>query len=254
MLDYIQVHRGTDDGIEFFGGTADLKHALVTLAEDDGLDWDFGYTGRVQYLVVQQGENLGNSGFESDNNDKSNDALPRSSPTLFNVTLVGRPAGGTEKSVAMHLRRGTAGSLNNMIVMGFNDNSAGLNPGINIDGTATVKQYEDGALSLKNSLFWDMLGSNTQLPVESAADDGKDANFLEHERLMLSATGNTFADPMLEAATNLDAPNFKPKAGSPALSGGVAPPAGGFFDTAATFKGAMGAEDWTAGWTAFPRA
>lgn len=59
QVDYLQVHRGLDDGVEMFGGTANLKHVLVTLTDDDGLDWDFGYRGNVQFLIVQQGENLG---------------------------------------------------------------------------------------------------------------------------------------------------------------------------------------------------
>ena len=49
-------------------------------------------------------------------------------------------------------------------------------------------------------------------------------------------------------ATNLTAPNFKLKAGSPALSGAT-PSAG--FDTSADFMGAMGDVDWTEGWTSF---
>ncbi len=40
-----------------------------------------------------------------------------------------------------------------------------------------------------------------------------------------------------------------PEAGD---GGGATPPNDGFFDTAATWVGAMGDEDWTAGWTAFP--
>ena len=32
--------------------------------------------------------------------------------------------------------------------------------------------------------------------------------------------------------------------------GGEAPPADGFFDATATFVGAIGSDDWTAGWTA----
>jgi hypothetical protein len=37
------------------------------------------------------------------------------------------------------------------------------------------------------------------------------------------------------------------------MTGGATPPADGFFDPTATFIGAMGVEDWTAGWTAYPQ-
>ena len=45
---------------------------------------------------------------------------------------------------------------------------------------------------------------------------------------------------MLGDARSLTAPNFKPATGSPALTGGAAPPNDGFFDTTATFVGAVG--------------
>ena len=58
--------------------------------------------------------------------------------------------------------------------------------------------------------------------------------------------------PMLTDATNTSAPNFVPKAGSPALTGGATPPADAFFDATATFRGAFGATNWAEGWAAFP--
>jgi len=48
-------------------------------------------------------------------------------------------------------------------------------------------------------------------------------------------------------------PVFAPQAGSAALSGGATPPSDGFFDTTATFRGAIGTDDWTAGWTKYPQ-
>jgi hypothetical protein len=59
-------------------------------------------------------------------------------------------------------------------------------------------------------------------------------------------------DPQLEAALNLTAPNFAPRAGSVALSvdSAATPPAG--FDTSARFLGAVGSSNWLAGWTAYP--
>ena len=29
-MEYIQIHRGLDDGIEFFGGTVNIRHVVVT--------------------------------------------------------------------------------------------------------------------------------------------------------------------------------------------------------------------------------
>ncbi len=254
-LDYVQVHRGTDDGIEFFGGTTNLKHAIVSLTEDDGVDWDFGFSGKIQFLVVQQGGEIGNNGFESDSNEAEHNAEPRSAPQIWNATLIGRTAGGPEKSIGMTLRRGTAGKLNNFILQGF---SAGA---VDINNVATAEQYEQGNLALKSFIFWANKGpSNAEFaPMPNASSDGTNpdtTNFNEWTRLMESTNGNQAVDPMLTDATNLTAPNFMPKAGSPALNADkVTPiPSGDSFFTPAPFIGAVGADDWTAGWTAYPEA
>jgi hypothetical protein len=42
-------------------------------------------------------------------------------------------------------------------------------------------------------------------------------------------------------------------ANAAALTAGAAPPNDGFFDTSATFAGAIGSVDWTAGWTKYPQ-
>lgn len=58
---------------------------------------------------------------------------------------------------------------------------------------------------------------------------------------------------MLGDATSLTAPNFKPASGSPALTGGATPPATDTFFEQVSFVGAVGPDDWTAGWTAYPQ-
>lgn len=61
---------------------------------------------------------------------------------------------------------------------------------------------------------------------------------------------NTFADPRLGDPRNLSAPDFAPVADSPVLDGGDPP--GADFDESATYIGAIGDNDWTASWTAYP--
>src|SRR5688500_2406277 len=54
VVDYVQVHLGLDDGVEVFGGTVNIRHIVITQPDDDGLDWDRGWTGTAQYVVIQQ--------------------------------------------------------------------------------------------------------------------------------------------------------------------------------------------------------
>ena len=53
---------------------------------------------------------------------------------------------------------------------------------------------------------------------------------------------------MPAAALDKLAPNFKPTT----VMTGATPPNDGFFDATATFIGAIGTDDWTAGWTKYP--
>jgi hypothetical protein len=242
-IDFVQLHGGSDDGVEFFGGTADARHVIVSQVQDDGVDWDFGWQGRAQFVIVQQ-TGFSNSGFESDNNGNDNDATPRSHPTLYNVTLVGsdaEPGGANQKQTGMHLRRGTAGEINNAIIAHFADFP------VDIDGASTVAQTPDN-LFIRNSIFFDNGGQE-----QWADPEDNDEGFDEGGYFRDEAT-NHEVDPLLSAARSLDAPGFDPGTGSPALeaANAGAPPDDGFFDSAATFIGAVGADDWTAGWTAYP--
>ncbi len=114
-VDYVQVHNNSDDGIEFFGGTVNAKHLVLTGNEDDSLDWTDGWTGKVQFVIVQH-SNSGDNGFEMDNRGGSNDRLPRSNPTLSNLTLIGS-SGSSGRGLLY--REGTNGRILNGIVSGF---------------------------------------------------------------------------------------------------------------------------------------
>ncbi|MFZ5446464.1 MAG: hypothetical protein ACOZQL_41130 [Myxococcota bacterium] len=252
-VDYVQVHMGVDDGIEIFGGTMNLKHVVLTGSDDDGLDWDKGWRGKAQFVVAAQVPGRGNHGIEADNDGTNADLMPRSAPTLYNVTLVGRnPDTATSEgpSRGMILRAGTAGKLSNVIVTNFTDK------GFIVDGNPSKAQWTAGALSVANSIFFHNPDAGvTDYVAPPRADGGiADNMFDEPTELAAPSLSNRFdVDPQLGAPTSLTAPSFKPAAGSPALSGAATPPADGFFDTTATFVGAIGATDWTAGWTAFPQ-
>ena len=43
-----------DDGVEFFGGTVDVKFVLVTGVGDDSLDWTDGWQGSAQYDILHR--------------------------------------------------------------------------------------------------------------------------------------------------------------------------------------------------------
>ncbi|NUM57734.1 MAG: hypothetical protein HUU56_03835 [Bdellovibrionaceae bacterium] len=138
LIDYVQVHRNSDDGVEFFGGTVDVKHLVLTENEDDSLDWDMGWVGRAQYLLMVQANDIADNGIEADNLKSPMNALPRSNPTISNMTIIGSPKSG----YGMLLRRGTSASIMNSIVAGsgkgcvdIDDNETFKNNGVKITST-----------------------------------------------------------------------------------------------------------------------
>lgn len=51
-IDHIEVVANQDDGIEIFGGTVNVYHALVWGQQDDAFDLDQAYSGTVESFVV----------------------------------------------------------------------------------------------------------------------------------------------------------------------------------------------------------
>jgi len=248
-LDYIQIHGGNDDGIEFFGGTANAKHLVLTGNDDDNVDWDLGWRGKLQYVVVQQHKVTqsanAENGIEADNDATNFANTPVAKPTIYNLTLIGANEG--TKARGMLLRRGTQGVIKNAIVQGFTVAA------IDVRDAQTVAGTNSGDLTVDNSIFFQNgAGGTTHFPAESGTGDN-DSGFDENAFFTAPARNNRVSvDPQLASAYSVTAPGFAPAAGSPALTGGATPPSDGFFDASATFVGAIGATDWTAGWTAYP--
>ncbi|MBE0370123.1 hypothetical protein [Pseudoalteromonas aurantia] len=115
-FEYLHIHQGFDDGIEFFGGASTIKNIVVTDTQDDAIDIDAGWKGKAQFIYVQHGTiktkkdvtyqdsdgnpaliaagsegYMGNNGFETDgekNKGADYSEVPASNPMIANVTVV----------------------------------------------------------------------------------------------------------------------------------------------------------------------
>ncbi|MEE4212616.1 MAG: hypothetical protein V2I43_25500, partial [Parvularcula sp.] len=125
-VDFIQVHQNADDGVEFFGGTVNAKHVVVTNAGDDSFDWTDGWTGDVQYVILYQPTGISGDPrvIEGDNNGNFPSRSPRSNPTIANLTVIDQtPASNAQD--AIKIRRGSGAAIYNAIVAG-NDAGDGI--------------------------------------------------------------------------------------------------------------------------------
>lgn len=239
-IDYIQVHRGADDGIEVFGGTVNLKHLLITDPDDDGLDWDFGWTGKAQFVMVEMESGTEDSnGIEADNLKSPMDASPRSNPILSNVTIAAK--GDNAKLFnGILLRRGTGGQIYNAIVTGSFNVAC-----VNLDDEETFRnaggrsgdQVDQTGLKMETSIVNCGRGNNFE-------DKASDLFPVSAWFFGANKTNNLVTDPMLTGRL--------PAESSPANGRGRTPSfADGFFDEV-DFIGALSPyadEDWTQGWT-----
>ena len=144
VVDYVQVHRNADDGVEFYGGTVNAKHLVLTDIEDDSVDWTQGWQGNLQYVLVRQIQDETvdtDRGMELDNLEQNFDAMPRSGGTMANFTLIGKAG-----ELGINPRRGTSGHFSNFIVTGFDRC-------LDIDDTATFDVATAGDLTFSNTIL-----------------------------------------------------------------------------------------------------
>ena len=213
-VEYVQAYKGSDDGFEFFGGSVNVKHMVVTDCTDDSFDWTEGWNGRGQFLVAyQSGEEECDCLMECDNNGNNFDATPVAHPILSNLTLVGDNSANNTRGI--RLRAGTQAEIYNSIITGKAKCI-----------TLETEQTEQALLS-----------GTSKLQHIAMSSDLDSENGIYTAEMFAAATGNS-TDYVNALANDYVG----------TISGGVTPDYP--FFTRVDYKGAVSAsDDWTSGWT-----
>lgn len=213
-VEYVQAYKGSDDGFEFFGGSVNVKHMVVTDCTDDSFDWTEGWNGRGQFLVAyQSGEEECDCLMECDNNGNNFDATPVAHPILSNLTLVGDNSANNTRGI--RLRAGTQAEIYNSIITGKAKCI-----------TLETEQTEQALLS-----------GTSKLQHIAMSSDLNSENGIYTAEMFAAATGNS-TDYVNALANDYVG----------TISGGVTP--NDPFFTRVDYKGAVSAsDDWTSGWT-----
>lgn len=147
----VEIIGNKDDGIEWFGGTVTGKNLIAAYCADDGLDYDEGYRGGNQFIVVHQDPAAGaaDRGGEHDGGTDPETATPFATPVFFNVTSVGNP-----DSRALTFRDNAGGEYHNSIFVNYSR-------GVDIEDLEgqdqdSYKQFQDGLLNLSNNVFFNI--------------------------------------------------------------------------------------------------
>jgi hypothetical protein len=271
VVEFVQVHLIKDDGIEFFGGTVEVKYALCTGISDDSFDWTDGWRGKGQFWIAQQYGSDADQGIEADNNSENNNLTPRSNPTIYNITLIGVPDEvigddnevpdyvlGDGRDIGILLREGTAGKLMNAIVIGFKEG------GLDIDDPSTFRRASEGALQVNHSVFWINNPNFSSDEEEDPPPPFTTEEWADPQVGRVFMDSNWTTDPGLVDPFNRRNPDFGPRRDAPVSDGTLnpkVPPNDGFFEVA-RFIGAVDWHDqpnptepyegnWLAGWTTY---
>jgi alpha-tubulin suppressor-like RCC1 family protein len=246
----IQSNRTRAEGLLVTGGAVDVRNLFLT-ANGTGLRWTGGWRGRAQSVAVQQDVLRFAAGIVGQNGTTSSaavvDALPRSNPTLFNLTIIAQsqPANPTHATArALVLERGTAATLRNVLLFA-------PHIGLDISGASTCAQIASGALTLQNvftggatSLGEGLVPAGCPASESALLSDGALQNIVQPG-----------ANGLLTSENDLILPDLRPVTGSPlALATSAAPPSDGFF-APGSYIGAVplnttaGTIPWFSGWT-----
>lgn len=115
-INNIEVYANVDDGIELFGGSANVTNLLIAYQGDDGIDIDQAYTGTVDgFLVVHGGDT--DEGLEIDGPEGTVNTADRF--TLKNGTLKGDPLKTGDVSSLADFKSKAQGTVENVIFTGY---------------------------------------------------------------------------------------------------------------------------------------
>ncbi|MFN0099926.1 MAG: hypothetical protein ACKVS7_14735 [Gemmatimonadaceae bacterium] len=253
VMNNLQVHRSTGNGIEIRGGTARVANLALTTNAQFGFVYGGGWTGQAQYIVVQQdrtgyaGGLLGDNALASTN---TVEAGPLSRPTIANLTIVTpvteptNPYAATTP-VALRFRRGAGGTLHNVLVV-----EAGTV--LDIDDAETCELAGGGVLVLRGTVLT-LPSDPTDPDADPAPCDASGEAYVLRDATLITGAG---AAQQLVSPIDVLLPDLRPRATSAlATTVGVPPAATGILQSVG-FLGAVAPSNvfgndipWYSGWT-----
>ncbi len=152
-IENVAVINGSDDGIEFFGGTVTATNVYLEDNEDDAVDWTEGWSGGITNTYILHEEDGFSTAFEG---DKVNN-----NPTFVNVTAIcTAPNGGT----GLQFKKESGATITNLYMTGYTKNIDMKDDGplsnVIIDGSAatTDASYDSGTQVDVSDWTWTSAG------------------------------------------------------------------------------------------------
>ncbi|WP_298548646.1 hypothetical protein [uncultured Aquimarina sp.] len=172
-IDNVAIINGTDDGVEFFGGTVSVTNMYLENNEDDAVDWTEGWNGVLTNAYVTNTISDFSTAIEADGVNNN--------PTLVNFTAISS-TGGT----AIQIKNDSGATINGLTLTGFDtsfdfrDSAPASNLQIDSADADTADDAVFSTSSTNASLFaWVIdagTGSGNVLPATISSDLTLDAS------------------------------------------------------------------------------
>ena len=133
IIDNIAVINGSDDGIEFFGGTVNASNLYLENNDDDSIDWTEGWNGTVNNAYISHTIAGFSTVFEGDKENNN--------PKFYNITAISS-VGGT----ALQFKKQSGATITNLYLDGYGTNIDMKDDGplsnVKIDGVDANPSHE----------------------------------------------------------------------------------------------------------------
>jgi hypothetical protein len=233
-IDYVQVFRSVDQGIRARGGSANLRHLMLTECRNSSLIFDdqdgVAYDGSVQYMIVQ-------SSTFAEKDDRELEVLDDAAVRIANMTMIGSGIDAEDGDLNAIRIRSSAGGLRiyNSVIAEYSGDAVRADDPSQITGI-------DGEFVLAYSYLFNIGDDVTRNDPEN--DDPTTPLPFETEA---EAYFNTIAaEETPTGAAGIGVADYTPDA---IIASDYNASALGEFFTEASFVGAIGGDNWTSGWS-----
>ncbi len=182
IIDHIEILGASGVGLSFMGGYVNASHIITRNCDDDLIATDYGYNGKLQFLLGFESEQFRAAHFGSGGSGAIDEGR------VYNATFIGSDEFGFD---AVKFEGNAGGHYYNSIFQGFGG-------GINVEYKDTVASSYDklqsGALNIKNNIFWQVNGGDYLTVIDEAG------TFTGDIYTEPSVGGNVYDDPQLDGS------------------------------------------------------
>ncbi len=160
-IDNIAILNGTDDGVEFFGGTVSVSNFYLENNEDDAVDWTEGWNGTVTNTLVIHTIDGFSTAIEADGVNNN--------PTFVNFTAISSTGG-----IALQFKKESGATITGLSLTGYVNSldfpNGGAPSNVQIEGAdadPTLTYIADATVDIA-----DFAWVNTETSIETMALEG----------------------------------------------------------------------------------